>query len=315
MINKKESYTSASTFPIKLLHNKVVENNKIIPLHIQLLPTNACNLNCSFCSCEDRDKKKKLELEQIVNIIDICRRHGTKAITITGGGEPLMYKEINEVINYANEGQIQVGLVTNGILLDKLNMHHNLTWCRISSSDDRIPVYNTIEKALKVNPKTNWAFSHVVTKQPNYITIKNLIEFANKKRFSHIRLVSDLLDLDNTNMKGVVAEMTYNNVDDSRVIYQDRKESTRGVKDCYISLLKPVITPEGIFPCCGAQYALNNEKHDMINKMKMGDIKDLDYILNNQKHFNGSKCDVCYYSQYNDALSKIKSKVEHKNFV
>ena len=104
-------------------------------------------------------------------------------------------------------------------------------------------------------------------------------------------------------------------VDDSKVIYQGRKDSTRGTKDCYISLLKPVIGPEGIFPCCGSQYSIQGQPRDMVNKMKMGDIKDLAEILDNQKHFDGSVCDTCYYSQYNESLSKLKNKPKHINFI
>jgi MoaA/NifB/PqqE/SkfB family radical SAM enzyme len=311
----KESFTAASTFPAKLLHAKVIDNGKIIPIHIQLSPTNTCNLNCKFCSCSDRDKEKKLSLKQIMWILDVCSKRGTKSMTITGGGEPLLHIQINEIIKYANVKGIEVGLVTNGIFLDRLYYHPNLTWCRISSADDRVPAYETIIKAIAKNPNTDWAFSHVITKNPNYKIIRGLIDFANKNNFTHIRLVSDLLDLD----KVPDIELTQENlkdVDDTKVIYQERKEYTRGTKNCYISLLKTMIAPEGIFPCCGTQYAIHGQPHDMVNKLSMGNIEDLPKILDNQKYFDGSICDVCYYQQYNQILSLLKERnVKHVNFV
>ena len=313
----KESYTAASTFPSKLLHQKVIKDGKIIPIHIQLSPTNECNLNCSFCSCSDRDKKKSLYYDDIVEVLDVCAERGTKAMTITGGGEPLMFDPINEVIRYTDKKGIEVGLVTNGILLSrKLSYHPNLTWCRISSSDERIPSYRSIEDSLLINPDTDFAFSHVVTRNPNYGLIKEVIDFANQNNFSHIRLVNDLCDLDNTpNMGEVKWQMRRAGIEDSKVIYQGRKDSTIGDKDCYISLLKPVIASEGIFGCCGAQYAIHGQPKDMTEKMKMGDIKDLAMILDEQLYFNGDVCDVCYYSQYNSALSLLKNKPEHINFI
>ena len=312
----KESYTAASTFPSKLLHQKVIKDGRIIPIHIQLSLTNACNLNCKFCSCGDRDRKKKLSFEQVKYILDVCAERGTKSITITGGGEPLLYPELNDTIKYAYEKKIEVGLVTNGILLDKLEHHDNLIWCRISSSDDRNPAFEIIEKAININPKTDWAFSHVVTRNPNYEIIRSLISFANNWDFTHIRLVSDLLDLDMVpSMEKIKKQIKSFGVDDSRVIYQGRKDSTKGTKNCYISLLKPIIAPEGIFPCCGTQYAIHGQPKDMIDKLSMGSIKDLPKILDNQKSFDGRICDVCYYSQYNDALAKLKIKPKHLNFV
>ena len=313
----RESYTSASAFPSKILHQKVIRDGKIIPLHIQLSPTNDCNLNCSFCSCADRDKKKQLSLEQIIKIICICAQRGAKAMTITGGGEPLLHPDINKIINYASGIGIKSGLVTNGILLNRLDHHEDLIWCRISSADDRVPSFDSIIEAIKINPKTDWAFSHVISRNPNYQTIRNIIYFANEHKFTHVRLVSDLCDLDNVPSMGEVASKIRNSgVEDSKVIYQGRKDSTKGTKNCYISLLKPVIAPEGIFPCCGIQYAIHGQPRDMIDELKMGDLKDLPEILDKQKHFDGSICDICYYNQYNQILSLLKERnIKHANFV
>jgi len=309
----KESYTAASTFPVKLLHTKVLDARKIMPVHIQLSPTNACNLSCKFCSCSDRDKKKQLSLEEIKWVLDVCAERGAKAMTITGGGEPLLHPQINEILRYADKKKIEVGLVTNGILFKRLEYHKNLVWCRISSADDRTPDYDSIEYGISINPQVDWAFSHVVTKNPNYIIIQDLIDFATKHKFTHVRLVSDLLDLkDVPSMKFIKKHLK----NDGRVIYQGRKDSTRGVTKCYISLLKPVICPEGIFPCCGAQYAFKGQSRDMVDRMKMGDIKDLPEILDEQINFDGLFCDVCYYQQYNQILSLLKEgDVKHVNFV
>ncbi len=312
----KESYTAASTFPSKLLHQKVIEDGKIIPIHAQIIPTNKCNLDCKFCSYADRDKKLEMKFDEVKEVIDILADRGTKAITWTGGGETLLYPKINESINYASSKRIQSGLVTNGILLDKLNHHPNLTWCRISSSDDRVPAFDSIGKATKINAQIDFAFSHVVTKNPDYQIIGSVINFANIYNFTHVRLVSDLCDLDNVpSMDKVSAKIKNSFINDSKVIYQGRKDSTRGTKDCLISLLKPVIGPEGVFPCCGTNYAIEGMERRPVNEMKMGDIKDLADILDNQKHFDGSICDACYYSQYNSALSKLKTKPYHLRFV
>ncbi len=314
-MSKIESYSAASVFPAKLLHQKAIEDGKIIPMHIQISPTNACNLNCSYCSCGDRDKKKNLSLEQIIDVIDVCVERGSKAITWTGGGDPLMHPKINEMIDYASSKGIQSGLVTNGLLLNRLDHHNNLTWCRISSSDDRVfaEYIIPVNYAQKINPKTDFAFSYVVTKKPNYNLITNLINFTNENNFTHIRLVSDLCDLDNVPSIEEIKKNIY--VNDEKVIYQGRKDSTKGTKDCYISLLKPVIAPEGTFPCCGAQYAIHGQPRDMVDKLKMGELKDLPKILDKQKYFDGRVCDVCYYNQYNDALKKLLDKPEHLNFV
>jgi len=119
----KESYTAASTFPDKLLHKKVVEKGRIVPIHAQLIPTNKCNLNCSFCSYRDREKNLEIDFPILKDVIDTLADRGTKAITWTGGGEPCLYDKINEAIDYAASRGVESGLVSNGIALDKLDCH------------------------------------------------------------------------------------------------------------------------------------------------------------------------------------------------
>ena len=312
MVNK-ESFTSASSFPSKLLHTNVVKDKKIIPKHIQIIPTNACNLNCNFCSCDDRDKKKKLSLEQMTEILDTFSEIGTKAVTITGGGEPLLHPQINEFIRYADKKGMECGLVTNGTTLKRLENHDNLTWCRISCSDDRKHDTEILEYGIKTNPNTDWAFSYVVTSNPDYSNINTLLGFANKWKFSHMRLVSDLFDLDNVPSMDEIKKNIH--LDDNLIIYQGRKDSTRGDKNCYISLLKPVICPEGLFPCCGSQYSIHGQKKDMVDKMRLCNLNEIKETYKSQKIFNGSICDICYYSEYNSAIEKLLIKPEHINFV
>jgi len=308
----KESYTSASSFPIKLLYTLSVYNGKIIPVHAQLMPTNTCNLSCSFCSCDDRDKKLSFTFPELYGIIDRLKELGTKAITITGGGEPMCHPNINNVIKYAENQNIRIGLVSNGILLDKLKS--DPTWCRISSDDSRESSYRSIEEAVR-NNKTDFAFSHVVSARPNYDRIEKMIYFANEHNFTHIRMVNDLLDLENSmDVKEVENRIKGRGIDDHLVIYQGRKNYTKGRKECYISLLKPVISPDRkIYPCCGSQYSVKGQKKDMV--LSMGNIEDLENIINEGRNFDGSVCNVCYYDEYNKALTMLKKNLKHKEFV
>jgi len=249
----------------------------------------------------------------MTEVLETSALYGCKAATITGGGEPLLHPRINDVLRYAGAQGIETGLVTNGVLLDRLEEQDSLTWARISCSDERVHDYKTLNNAVQLNANTDWAFSYVVSKKPYYKNIEGVINFANDHNFSHVRLVSDMFDLENVpDMDHIKDKLK---VDTSKVIFQGRKDSTRGQKNCYISLLKPVIAPEGIFPCCGAQYAVHGQKKALVDDMKMGEVDDLEKILQTQVPFNGEKCDVCYYSQYNDALAKMLSKPEHGAFV
>jgi len=323
MDSKTISYTAANAIPIKIFKNhEIIEhlyNGYIPPVHIQLIPTNKCNLNCSFCSCKKRNKKDELTTTQIAKICYTVSKLGCKSATITGGGEPLMHPKISMILELLRNYKIKVGLVTNGLLLHKLNQEdfNKITWCRISCCDERVfdkPAQEILDVATKCGRNVDWAFSYVVGSKFNPTKLNAHIRFANEHNFTHIRVVSDLCDLEHTDdMDWIKQNVTE---DDSRVIYQGRKRYDVGQKDCWISLLKPVIGADGkIYPCCGVQYAHENQDLDLPESMCMGTIDDLAELYKKQIPFNGLQCDRCYYKNYNNILGMMLEPTEHVEFV
>ena len=121
-----------------------IANGEIVaPVHIRVKPMNLCNHNCWYCAyrtdnvtlgdqMNDRDqipKEKMVELaHEFVNI-------GVKAVTFSGGGEPLLYKPLPEIIDILARGGIRIASLTNGSNLkgkvaDAFARHG--TWVRIS---------------------------------------------------------------------------------------------------------------------------------------------------------------------------------------
>jgi hypothetical protein len=145
-----------------------------------------------------------------------------------------------------------------------------------------------------------------------------MVLFANENDFSHVRIVSDILsDIDYSGgMFAIQKHLEEKGIDQSLVIYQNRSIWEKGTKNCYISLLKPVISADGkIYPCCGAQYAIKGEEGNLPDVMCMGGIEDFTKIFENNIPFNGSVCDKCYYTDYNKALDVLLNGINHKEFV
>jgi MoaA/NifB/PqqE/SkfB family radical SAM enzyme len=322
MDSKTISFTAANSIPVKIFKDVDLvydlNNGLIPPIHVQLIPTNRCNLKCSFCSCRKRNMNDELTLDQIETLCENLEIIGCKAATVTGGGEPLIHADISLILDSLCNHGIKVGLVTNGLLLHRLSREDfdKITWCRISCADERSfdKARDVIEVAVKCGCKVDWAFSYVVGRNFNPENLNKYIAFANEYNFTHVRVVSDLLNLSNVkNMDEIKPEVT---VDDSRVIYQGRKEFDPGQKDCRISLLKPVIGADGfIYPCCGVQYAHFDEDLDNPRSMQMGRMEDIVAIYREQVCFNGVGCYRCYYKNYNDILGQMVGKMEHLEFV
>lgn len=320
---RKEAYTSASTLPVKLLRYKdqCISNEGILnPVHVQYNPTNKCNLSCEFCSCKDRDKGMEIPLDLMSHSIETFTAIGMKAVTITGGGEPLMYSHLDPMVHQLRDHNVEVGLVTNGLLLGKSrDIFSMIKWCRISVSDDR-----DVEKLIWIlvhshvlEFSVDWAFSYVITKDLNLWKLIDIIKFANTNNFTHVRLVSDLMNLNEVpTMLAIKEKLSECNVDVSRVIFQGRKLYEQGMEKCNLSLLKPVVGADGwVYPCCGIQYALPKTSRDYPLEARMCHLSEISKYFAGQKPFNGIHCNKCYYSDYNRVLEAYKERYEHGLFV
>lgn len=318
-MNKIASYTAASVFPVKLLKGGITSNGKIMPRHVQLNPTNKCNLKCSFCSCSERDKDLTMDTREIIEMMGMFWRFGCSAVTITGGGEPLLHPEIDQIIQHLVKGlNLEVGLVSNGIALDVLNdrVGDLLTWVRISLADEREIPEQQLMRAFKRMTDVDWAFSYVLSSKFNLEQITRAIQLANEYNLTHVRIVSNLLDTEHVDMGELESQLASLEIDLSKVIFQGRKRWRAGQQKCYISLLKPVVDAKGdVYPCCGTQYAMDPPDLNYGENMKMCNWKDFEKVYLNQIEFDGSKCSRCYYGEYNTLLELIRTPVEHGAFV
>jgi MoaA/NifB/PqqE/SkfB family radical SAM enzyme len=87
-----------------------------------------------------------LDLNLVRELVVDLNAIGTKSITLTGGGEPLTHPNINAMIKAALHWDLQVGLVTNGIALDKLKEPESLTFIRVSIDAATPETYHKIKK-------------------------------------------------------------------------------------------------------------------------------------------------------------------------
>lgn len=324
-VDTRASYTSADSIPLKVLLDQDVVysvcNKKIIPpVHVQLSITNKCNMSCDFCSMSKRDRKLELSLEECIFVLDTCNKLGTKAITHTGGGEFLMHKQAGDVFKYAYNLGIKNGLVTNGLLLNTNQNLDTLTWCRISNGDERNlgGLYKSkLHTIVNEYQNVDWAFSHVCSESPNLDEIARIVEFANEHSFTHVRLVSDLFHIDEIDLTPIKIHLHNNKINDDIVIYQGRKTPEIG-GDCFICYLKPFIAADGnVYNCCSVQYTLEIPSYDFPKELCLGNVMDLESIINNASSipFDGSICKRCYYMNYNRILGSMLKELKHKEFV
>lgn len=79
---------------------------------MKIFLTNKCNLNCVYCFKDKR--KREPELSSIIKQIKRARKK-----ILLKGGEPLLRKDLLDILKFAKSRGLKIGLETNGILLNK----------------------------------------------------------------------------------------------------------------------------------------------------------------------------------------------------
>lgn len=129
------------------------------PVVTHLMLTDTCQHTCAFCSVQTREGNH-LRPDQIIEYIGKLAKLGLKAVILSGGGNPILYKakcadgtpwDFNDVVTFLhNVMGLEVGVITNGMPMTEYLQRpggyrrswktvfpetlDKLTWVRISMS-------------------------------------------------------------------------------------------------------------------------------------------------------------------------------------
>lgn len=108
------------------------------PVTVEIQPTNACNHACPNCTFSHLvlvpGPKDVIDSQLLSSAIDQLADMGVKAITLSGGGEPLVYGR-DRLLTMARQVRargMDVALITNGSLLNNIEWLDLCEWVRIS---------------------------------------------------------------------------------------------------------------------------------------------------------------------------------------
>ncbi|MBG0791671.1 MAG: radical SAM protein [Desulfovibrionaceae bacterium] len=136
--------------PMKIFHFKDKvdslprETGEVLPpLHIRLKPINACNHGCRYCAYradalqlgKDMRVSDSIPRDRMMAIIEDIIDMGVKGVTFSGGGEPLFYPHMAEVLRRLVDSPVKFATLTNGGLLtgevaEMFALHGS--WVRVS---------------------------------------------------------------------------------------------------------------------------------------------------------------------------------------
>jgi MoaA/NifB/PqqE/SkfB family radical SAM enzyme len=100
---------------------------KYQPRHLTIYPTDRCTLKCRMCLHNSRNQelnpdfvypvRPDMSFETFKKILDQFK--DILSIDIAGIGEPFLNRDLFKMVEYAHSRKIEVGIITNGTLLDR----------------------------------------------------------------------------------------------------------------------------------------------------------------------------------------------------
>ena len=102
---------------------KMMLTKQAFPVTANLAITHDCQCKCVHCSADPfkSDSKKEVTVDEVKTVVDGALDLGA-ALVIFVGGEPVLRKELFELIDYVDKSKAIAMIFTNGLLLTKENV-------------------------------------------------------------------------------------------------------------------------------------------------------------------------------------------------
>lgn len=140
-----------------IYHPQAVSNwlagENIYPIEVEISPSGACNHRCIFCALDYLGYKPNfLDKDIILRDIEAMSRKGLKSVICSGEGEPLLNKDLPEIVNGIKSFGVDVAMSSNAALFTRSiadKCLKSFSWIRFSVAALEEEAYYKIQQAPK----------------------------------------------------------------------------------------------------------------------------------------------------------------------
>jgi organic radical activating enzyme len=303
---------------IKLIHHqehlaKIERRDVVGPINIDIWPNNTCNFNCKYCCFGEYFNGHKrdgieLELDDFTHAIDVLQKYGLKAVSFSGGGNPIMWKYFDEGVDYVYKKGLKISLVTNGpMTLAKQETLLKFNWIRIS-----IQSLNHAKKCgFELIPdNVRKSMSYIIFDEHTFSSIEKVFEWA--KEANTIIRVAPIRPCKQEWSNKVRDEIS--RLGEPLLFFDKPSGAPNG---CYFAYVRGAIDWNAKYlPCPSIE--LSPESFGKIPEdFAVCHVKDLEeWLINNRPRDMGYRCTHCNCGrEVNNYVHSLLKKVEDVNFV
>ena len=164
----------------KLMHHPErvgnwAQGRSIYPIYMEISPAGACNHRCTYCGLDFMGYKPRfLETRILKDRLREMGKLGVKSIMYAGEGEPLLHRDITDIIAATKRAGIDAAVTSNAVLFNEKLAEAvlpHLTWFKASINAAKPATYARIhgarpgdlDRALK-----NMAYAAKICRQRGY---------------------------------------------------------------------------------------------------------------------------------------------------
>ncbi len=257
--------------------------------------TNICNLNCSFCSIDNKEKKE-MSLDEFNLILKRIKPY-TDYIYLHVKGEPLLHSKLDRILSMCDDTGMNVNITTNGTLLkDKfevLNNHNCIRQINVSLHSENNK-YNYFDEVFEICKKlsTKMYISYRLWTLDNYKLDKKSTEIV-QKIISSYNLSTNIVEKLETDKSIKIFINTFVNKN-NLFVWPNLRNNLNIDGKCYGLIDQLGILVDGtIVPCCLDSSGIinlgnifNDELSDILKTKLVGEI--IEGFKNNK-----SVCTLC----------------------
>jgi len=128
----------------------------VYPFYASFKVTHVCSLKCNFCNVW-KEKTPDLPKEDVFKVIDNLANSSIIVLSLEGG-DPLVRKDLGDILKYAHQKPFYLFFTTNGHLLDKRPMkeygkHIDYLHISIDEGHGNLPFFDRLEEFQSYGPE------------------------------------------------------------------------------------------------------------------------------------------------------------------